>query len=48
MIKELNRGLINFSKVVKKDIGKNIRDLKGAGASGGLGRRHGRFLKCKT
>lgn len=47
MIKELNRGLINFSKVVKKDIGKNIRDLKGAGASGGLGGGMVAFLNAK-
>ena len=25
-----------FAGVVKEDLGKNIRDLKGAGASGGL------------
>jgi glycerate 2-kinase len=47
MIKELNRGLINFSKIVKKDIGKNIRDLKGAGASGGLGGGMVAFLDAK-
>lgn len=47
MIKELNRGLINFSKIVKKDIGKNIRDLKGAGASGGLGGGMVAFLNAK-
>ncbi|MHB1335757.1 MAG: glycerate kinase family protein [Candidatus Humimicrobiaceae bacterium] len=47
MIKELNKGLINFSKVVKKDIGKNIRDLKGAGASGGLGGGMVAFLNAK-
>ena len=47
MIKELNRGLINFSKIVKNDIGKNIRDLKGAGASGGLGGGMVAFLNAK-
>jgi glycerate 2-kinase len=47
MIKELNRGLINFSKIVKKDIGKNIRDLKGAGASGGLGGGMVAFLNAR-
>jgi glycerate 2-kinase len=47
MIKELNRGLINFSKVVKKDMDKNIRDLKGAGASGGLGGGMVAFLNAK-
>jgi len=47
MIKELNRGLINFAKVVKNDLGKNIRDLKGAGASGGLGGGMVAFLNAK-
>jgi len=47
MIRELNRGLINFSKVIKNDLGKNIRDLKGAGASGGLGGGMVAFLNAK-
>lgn len=47
MIKELNRGLINFAKVIKNDLGKNIRDLKGAGASGGLGGGMVAFLNAK-
>lgn len=47
MIKELNRGLINFAKVIKNDLGKNIRDLKGAGASGGLGGGMAAFLNAK-
>ena len=47
MIKVLNRGLINFSKIIKRDIGKNIRDLKGAGASGGLGGGMVAFLNAK-
>jgi len=47
MIRELNRGLINFAKVIQKDLGKNIRDLKGAGASGGLGGGMVAFLNAK-
>ncbi|MDD3520480.1 MAG: glycerate kinase [Actinomycetota bacterium] len=47
MIRELNRGLINFAKVIKNDLGKNIRDLKGAGASGGLGGGMVAFLNAK-
>jgi len=37
MVKELDRGLVNFAKIVKRDLGKDIRNLKGAGAAGGLG-----------
>jgi glycerate kinase len=47
MIRELNRGLINFAKIIQKDLGKNIRDLKGAGASGGLGGGMVAFLNAK-
>jgi glycerate kinase len=37
MVKKLDLGLINFSKIIKKDLGKDISNLKGAGAAGGLG-----------
>jgi len=47
MIRQLNRGLINFAKVIKKDLGKNIRDLKGAGAAGGLGGGLVAFLNAR-
>lgn len=47
MIRQLNRGLINFAKVIKNDLGKNIRDLKGAGAAGGLGGGMVAFLNAK-
>ncbi len=36
-VKVLDKGLINFAGVVKKDIGRDISFLKGAGAAGGLG-----------
>ncbi|MCL5073119.1 MAG: glycerate kinase [Actinobacteria bacterium] len=37
MVKLLDEGLRNFSRVVKKSIGKDITSIKGAGAAGGLG-----------
>ncbi len=37
MVKKLDRGLSNFAVVVKKELGKDIRKIKGAGAAGGLG-----------
>jgi len=46
-IKVLNRGLINFSKIINNDLKKNIRDIKGAGAAGGLGGGMVAFLKAK-
>lgn len=36
-IEILDKGLINFAGAVKKDLGKDISHLKGAGAAGGLG-----------
>ena len=33
----LDRGLINFADIVKKDLGKDISEIKGGGAAGGLG-----------
>ncbi|MBN2072350.1 MAG: glycerate kinase [Actinobacteria bacterium] len=37
MVRELDRGLANLARVVKKDLGKDIENLKGSGAAGGLG-----------
>jgi glycerate kinase len=36
-VKTLDRGLARFSEIVRKDLGKDISNLKGAGAAGGLG-----------
>ena len=47
MVKELDRGLANFARVVKRDLGKNIKDLKGAGAAGGLGGGLAAFLDAE-
>ena len=37
MVQLLDEGLRNFSRAVKRDIGKDISNIKGAGAAGGLG-----------
>ncbi|WP_229254030.1 glycerate kinase [Dyadobacter sp. NIV53] len=37
MVKELDRGLQNLTKVAKKAFGKDVSDVPGAGAAGGLG-----------
>lgn len=37
MVKELDEALLKFAEVVKKDLDKDILDIKGAGAAGGLG-----------
>lgn len=33
----LEQGMLHFAKVIKRDLGKDILDVKGAGAAGGLG-----------
>ncbi len=37
MVERLDLGLDNLSKVIREQLGKDIRDLPGAGAAGGLG-----------
>jgi len=37
MVKELDKALLNFSKVSKEATGKDVKDIPGAGAAGGLG-----------
>ena len=37
MVKALDEGLINYAKIVARDLKKDIADLPGAGAAGGLG-----------
>jgi len=46
MVKELDKGLSNFSKVIKKELGKDVSELKGAGAAGGLGAGLAAFLNA--
>ncbi len=45
MIELLDRGLENFADIIKRDIGKDIRDIPGSGAAGGLGGGMIAFLK---
>ncbi|MDU3802392.1 glycerate kinase [Paraclostridium bifermentans] len=47
IVKELDKGLKNFSEVVKKDLGKDIAHIEGAGAAGGLGFGFLGFLNSK-
>ena len=37
MVKELDEGLVHLAEVLRRDVGKDIEWLKGAGAAGGLG-----------
>jgi glycerate 2-kinase len=46
MVKELDRGLTNFAEVVKKELGKDVGKIKGAGAAGGLGAGLAVFLNA--
>jgi len=46
-VKRLDEGLKNFTKVIKKGLGKDIENLKGAGAAGGLGAGLVAFLDAK-
>lgn len=43
----LDRGLVNFASIVKKDLGKDISEIKGGGAAGGLGAGLVAFLDAK-
>jgi glycerate 2-kinase len=46
-VKLLDRGLRNYSKVIKKVLGKDISDLPGAGAAGGIAGGFVAFLSAK-
>ncbi len=37
MIRTLDRALAHFADIIKRDLGKDVRDIPGAGAAGGLG-----------
>lgn len=37
MVIELDKGLENYSNIIKRDLAKDIKDIKGGGAAGGLG-----------
>ena len=47
IVKKLDKGLKNFAEVVKKDLGKDIAHIEGAGAAGGLGFGFLGFLNSK-
>lgn len=47
MVIELDNGLRNFAEVVKKDLGKDVANVEGAGAAGGLGFGFLAFLNSK-
>ncbi len=37
MVKRLDENLSNYSEVIKRDLGKDVKDMPGSGAAGGLG-----------
>lgn len=47
IVKELDEGLRNFAKVVKNDLNKDISNIEGVGAAGGLGFGFLGFLNAK-
>lgn len=47
IVEELDKGLMNFSEVVKKDLGKDLDEVPGAGAAGGMGFGFLAFLNSK-
>src|SRR5690625_455566 len=46
-VKELDAGLKHFAKVVYESLGKDIHNIKGAGAAGGLGAAFSGFLNAQ-
>jgi len=44
MIKELDKGLENFAQIVLQELGRDIQNIVGAGAAGGLGAAFAGFL----
>ncbi len=47
MVRELDEGLSQLADIIKRDIGKDVRDIPGAGAAGGLGAGLMAFLGAK-
>lgn len=47
IVEELDKGLVNFSEIVKKDLNKDLANTPGAGAAGGLGYGFLTFLNSK-
>ena len=47
MVKLLNEGLAHLAKIIKRDLHIEVKDVKGAGAAGGLGAGSIAFLQSK-
>ena len=47
MVVQLEAGLANLARVIKRDLGKDIKNIPGAGAAGGLGMGLMAFLQAK-
>ncbi len=47
MVEELDQGLSHLAEIIKRDLGKDVRDIPGAGAAGGLGAGLMAFLNAK-
>ncbi len=47
IVEELDKGLISFAEVVKKDLNKDVAEVAGVGAAGGLGFAFLAFLNSK-
>lgn len=47
MVKSLNEGLAHLAKIIKRDLHIEVKDIKGAGAAGGLGAGSIAFLQSK-
>ncbi len=47
MVEQLDKALLNYSRVIEKDVGIKIKDIPGAGAAGGMGAGLIAFLKAE-
>jgi len=47
IIEELDRSLAHFAEIIKRDLHKNVKDIPGAGAAGGLGASLMAFLDAE-
>lgn len=47
MVKLLDEGLVHLAKIIKRDLHIEVKDIKGAGAAGGLGAGSIAFLQSK-
>lgn len=47
MVKSLDEGLAHLAKIIKRDLHIEVKDIKGAGAAGGLGAGSIAFLQSK-